>query len=549
MTIRHRRRALHRIFQAAAAAALLFGIVALAVLLAQRRSYDVVVADVAIVDGSNSAPWHGNIGIDRGRITALWSGPRWYRAGRVIAGRGLIAAPGFIDTHSHADASVLAARRPVNAWNYVGQGVTTIVTGNCGRSPTRLEDLSAAVARRGINVNIASFIGHNTVKRAVMGAHANEPPSTAQLASMRALVAQAMRDGALGLSTGLAYSPGRFSARSEIVALLETVAQLGGLHASHIRDEGAGGFAALQEVIDLSQAAHIPLFVSHFKITGTTTCGDLDRRRRLIAEARLAGLVVDDDFYPYSASSTNLEPLLPEWYAAADAAQRRRVLRNAGDTRRLYDDVRARLAAEGWQDLGFARVALAAGRPAWNGLRIPQIAELEFGGRRVDQQLRVLGQLLEEGEVQMTYHSLCQNVMETMAADDHTMVGSDSAIRDVSDAYQPHPRGCGTFPRFLNKFVRDEAALTWPEAIWRITGLSADTFELAGRGYLREGCHADVVVFDPGAIRDRATYEHPLRLPEGIAYVLVNGQVVYEDGRVVPSRMPGRFLRRGEDPR
>jgi N-acyl-D-amino-acid deacylase len=532
----------------AAAAAMLLAVAAgLALSRVRLARYDVVIRGAAIVDGTGAAPYRASIGIAGDRIAAIWRWPRLYRAVRELDGRGLVAAPGFIDTHSHADASVLAARAPLDAWNYVGQGVTSIVTGNCGRSPVRPAELAAAIRRHGVNVNVAMLIGHNTVIRAAMGERANGPPSDADLRRMEGMVARAMQEGALGISTGLAYLPGRLSSPDEIVPLLVVARRYGGLHASHIRDEGATGFAALTEVVDMSKAAGIPLLVSHFKVTGATTCDDLGRRRQLIEESRRGGLRIDYDFYPYTASSSNLEPLLPDWYCVAGRAERRRMLRDPGWSRRLYGDVMDRLAAQGWRDLGFADVALAAHRPRWNGLRVPQIAEREFGSSDLDRQLQVLGLLLEDDGVQMIYHNICAADVAQIAADPHTMVGSDSAVRDAADPYQPHPRGCGTFARFLRKYVVDEGVLDWPAAIRRITGLSAQTFQLAGRGLLRAGYHADVVVFDPAAIEDRATYDHPLRLPAGIAYVLVNGQVVLDHGRTTGA-MPGTLLRRGVDP-
>lgn len=518
-------------------------VIALLRLALPLQHYDVVIESVTVFDGNRSSPWKANIGITRDRITSIWRGLKWYQATKVIDGTGLSAAPGFIDTHSHADASALYAQGPINAWNYVAQGVTTIVAGNCGRSAVDLEDLAGAIGKHGINVNMASLIGHNTIKRKVMGAHANDAPSQGELREMRGLVAKAMQAGAVGISTGLAYAPGRFSSNGEILELLKVAATFNVLHASHIRNEGADGFKSLEEVIQVSRSAHLPLFVSHFKITGSTTCSDLPRRMTLIEDSRRAGLTINYDFYPYTASSTNLEPLLPDWYSSASWKDRRRILRGGNDGQRLFKDILSLLSKEGWTDLAFARVALANSKPNWNGQRIPRIAETEFGGRQVDQQFKVMEELMMNNEVQMTYHSLCRNVMEQIATDSHTMVGSDSAIREQSGTYHPHPRGCGTFPRFLKKFVKDEALLSWPEAIWRLTGLSARTFHLKDRGFLKEGYYADIVIFDPETIRDRATYDHPLRTPEGIQYVFVNGEMVFEYDQVTP-KMPGRFLRR-----
>ncbi len=534
----------------AATAALALGIaVAVHLGLGRAPSYDLVITDATLVDGSGApARYHVSIGVRRDRIVAIWRGPRWFHSRQLLDARSRIAAPGFIDTHSHADASVLAAEAPINAWNYVGQGVTTLVTGNCGRSPLHPAELASLIDRYGVNVNVATLIGHNTVKRAVMGARANDAPSKAQLARMRELVARAMRQGALGISTGLAYLPGRLSPPEEIEALLAEAARFGGLHASHVRDEGAAGLAALEEVMRLSREARIPLFISHLKVTGTgaAACGDFQRRQELIAAGRREGLIVGDDFYPYAASSTNLDPLLPDWYFAAEGGERRRLLRDPRQLRRLEAAVMAGLAAQGWQDFGFARVALAGGHPRWSGLRVPQIADLELGARGLDQQLRIVDQLVAGGEAQMIYHNICGEVMERIAADPGTMVGSDSAIRYRDTAYLPHPRGCGTFPRFLRRFVVEEEVLSWSQAIHRLTGLSAETFHLAGRGLLREGYHADIVIFDPARIRDRATYEHPLLLPDGIDDVLVNGQLVLDHGQLT-SAMPGQMLRRGID--
>lgn len=508
-----------------------------------RPVHDLLVRDAMIYDGTGGAPFIGSIAVDHDTITAIYRendiGLLTRPSGRIsLDSKGLAAAPGFIDTHTHADLSITGSSGPIRANNFVGQGVTTVITGNCGRSPVHIGTFAGSIARRGTHVNIATLVGLGSIRSEVMKS-STSPATKNEIARMCSLVRAGMRAGAIGVSTGAAYVPGRFASEEETVAQLSVAARHGGLYATHLRDEGTGIVDAVDEALRSSKRAQVPLLISHFKIVGSANCGKYRVVERMLDTARREGRTVFTDQYPYAASSSSLDLYLPDWFVGARGAARRALLDTTAGQSRLDSWFRERLSGEGFQDLRFAYVASYEKEPRFAGLNLAQITAK--AGRTADMhgQIRTVFDLLRHGGAQMVYHNICTAPIMQIAAQPTSMFGSDSAIRYAGGDYLPHPRGWGTFPRVLAHFVRRQRALPLGEAIRKMTSLPAEVFGLERRGIIRPGYYADLVLFDPATVTDRATYRSPLLPPRGIVNVIVNGKVVVAESQSAAKRMRG----------
>lgn len=554
---------------------------------------DLVIRNGLVLDGLGHPAFRADIGIRDGRIVAIGSIKRTTEE-RTVDAKGLVVAPGFIDVHTHIERNLPEGSRPFNAPNFIYQGVTTIVTGNCGTSVLSMKDMFKRLRKNGSQVNVASFIGHNTIRRKVMKTE-NREPTSQELEKMRNLVSEAMRQGALGLSTGLSYVPGAYAKREELIALARVVARNGGLYVSHIRDEGLQGEKAIEEACEIGKGASIPVHISHFKAAGRSQWGTAEPRLALIEQALQNGIRVTIDQYPYTASSTSLEVLVPAWALAGESSEVKARLRNPKTRVRIRSEMLAQLHASGWSDYSFARIAYCSSNVSINGLSIPQAAALEMNLAQsqqpptqpkgyaaqssskhfvikkvadtksnlpernrqnasghpsdlpningVERQADAILDLIVKGGAQMVYFEMDEDDVVTIMKHADTMFGSDSAVRSENSESVPHPRGMGTFPRVLSRYVRDNPVFSIEEAVRRMTSLPARTFGLEGRGQITEGYWADLVVFDASRVSDLATYESPFRRPQGISRVLVNGVVILEDDHIT-GQTPGRPIRR-----
>jgi N-acyl-D-amino-acid deacylase len=531
----------------------LLGVMTLLLFIWQRvqRHFDLVVRNVVIHDGMGSPPFRGWIGIDGDRIAFVGRGRLAMPFGtKTIDAGGADVSPGFIDTHSHADQNILATSGAIRANNFVGQGVTTIVTGNCGRSPVDIATFGRAIAARGSNINIATLIGLNSVRQEIMK-DSTSPATAGEIRRLCAVVDEGMRAGAVGVSTGPAYVPGRFASDDETVAQLATAARRGGIFATHLRDEGNRILESVQEALRQHNAARMPLLISHLKIAGSANCGKYRSLARLIANDGGPAPVFTDQ-YPYTASSSSLDLYLPDWFLASHGSERRKILDTPAGNTRLASYLKTRIHEEGFRDFSFASIASYEQIPAWAGKSIAEI-DASLGHRPdIDSQIGLIIEMLRHGGAQMVYHNICKELTLQIARRPTSMFGSDSAIRYSGGDYVPHPRGWGTFPRVLAHFVRRQNVVPLDEAIRRMTSLPASVFRLERRGAIQPGYYADLVIFDGGAISDRATYLSPFRPPMGIRTVLVNGKVVVRESESrikmlqgipdVTRELPGRFL-------
>jgi N-acyl-D-amino-acid deacylase len=508
----------------------------------RRPKHDLLIRNAFVHDGSGAPPYLASIGVDDDVITAIYEHNAryalvWPLGRQIIDAEGLDVAPGFIDTHTHADLNILASSAAVRANNFIGQGVTTIITGNCGRSPLSVVHFARTIAYRGINVNVATLVGLNSVRSEVMK-ESTAAATSEQTARMCKLVAEGMRAGAVGVSTGAAYVPGRFASEDETVAQLKIASRYGGIFATHLRDEGNAIEQSVDEALRQSSKANIPLLISHFKIAGPANCGKYPKVARRLEDARAKGARVFTDQYPYGASSSSLDLYLPDWFVGTRGAARRALLNTPAGQSRLTSYLRGRISTEGFRDWSFAYVASHEKDTSLAGLNLAQIAHRRGMPTTMDGETDVMLEILRHGGAQMVYHNICSDPTMQIASQPMSMFGSDSAIRYAGGDYLPHPRGWGTFPRVLAHFVRRQHLISLDEAIRRMTSLPASVFKLDRRGRIRRGYYADLVIFDAITIADRATYRSPLRAPLGITHVIVNGKLA-----VAPSQSPAKRVR------
>jgi N-acyl-D-amino-acid deacylase len=500
---------------------------------------DLLITNGQIVDGTGALPYVADVAIKDGRILGIsrWR-YRWANTQRQLDARGKIVAPGFIDVHTHVEANIpgKAAFRPEN---FLQQGITTIITGNCGRSNLKLGELFQALEKNGTYLNVASLIGHNSVRKEVMGTSA-QPPTAHELARMEQIVDEALKDGALGFSTGLAYIPGRFADQAEIVRLARRAALQQGLYVSHIRDEADRGLEALKEALNIGQQAGVATHISHLKCSGRAQWHTASIRLALLKSVREQGLRVTLDAYPYDRSSTSTDLLLPDWAMESQREKLRQVPHNQDLKRRLVEDIRQEIMRNGWYDL--THIKLVAGRPEWIGRSLQEVPQTALG---LEQQIDNLIAISLRGGAQAIYADMNEKDVQQVLANSFCVFGSDSAVRNPNGEYKPHPRGFGTFPRIFRLYVRDQATLTLSDAIRKASGQAAEIFGLEGRGILAVDRFADVVIFDLNRIADRADYDQPFAPPDGIAYVIVNGAVVVESGIMTKERPHGVVVRNG----
>jgi N-acyl-D-amino-acid deacylase len=524
----------------------------------RRPVYDLIIYNGRVFDGSRMLPFGTAVAVRAGKIARVGRAVYGLRAKRRLNAWGDIVSPGFIDTHVHVE-STLSPSRPFNAWNFVHMGVTTVITGNCGTSLIEIGPALDAFDRHGGHVNLATLVGHNSIRTAVLHQERRQPKD-AELDTMRHMVDQAMRDGALGFSTGLEYAPGIFAATDEVVALAEVAARWGGIYATHMRDEALDYRASLDEALDVARRADIALHISHLKIAAPSKWSEMRSALDLLEAARRRGLVVTQDVYAYDRSATTLDLLLPPDFRGMSGSARD-ILRDPARRERLVRGMVDMMRANGFKDFEYARIAYFRD-PELRGKTVPQLAEMirrreltidDYAWLRAienDEHLRnelaAVLYLFSHGGAHMLYRVISEDNIAMVLQDPYTSIGTDSAVRS-REQVTAHPRGSGNFPRVLREFVVEKQTLTWEEALRRMTSLPADIFGLAKRGRISEGFNADIVVFDPKTIRDRADYDNPLAEPEGIDAVFVNGAQVIDRGEL-RQVYPGRAIRSHHGP-
>src|SRR5215813_1928020 len=492
-------------------------------------SYDVVITNGRIVDGSGNPWYRADIGIRDGHISFIGRiDPS--SAAHVFDAKGQIVAPGFIDVHTHVESiySLPAAE------NFVRMGVTSLVTGNCGSSVTDVGQFLGQIKNKPLAVNLATLIAHGSVRRKVMGLD-DRAPTPDELKQMEAIVEQAMKDGAVGLSTGLIYTPGTFAKTDEIVDLARIVARHGGLYATHMRNEGEKVADAIKESIQIGEQAGLPVEISHFKISNRKLWGQSPMTIGLVQAARARGLTVTVDQYAYTASSTSLDSRLPSWALAGGRAEGRKRTADPETRAKIVAEMKKELKERGFKDYSYAYVATFLAEPKFNGKNIAEITQDVRGKKKLDDQIDQILDMYDKGGASMVYKTMNEDDVQNIMRQPFTMIASDSGVRRFGEGV-PHPRGYGNNARVLGHYVRELKLITLEDAIRKMTSLPAQTFGFRDRGLIREGFAADLVIFDENTIIDQATFDKPHQYPLGIGYVLVNGAAVIDNNQLTAVR-------------
>jgi N-acyl-D-amino-acid deacylase len=496
---------------------------------------DLLINGATVIDGSGATGVVLDVGVEGDRIVEIAPSIRAESA-EVLDAEGLVLAPGFIDVHSHDDFHVLI--EPEVRHNIL-QGITTVIVGNCGFGAAGSE--AGKVQMKAINeptadlpdwagyagyleevdetspaLNVAALIGHHTARRQAMGGIEDRPPTDNEMAAMLASVEEGMEAGAVGMSTGLVYEPGRYASTEEVVDLAKVVGRHGGLYVSHMRDEGAGLLDSVKETLHIGEASESAVEISHHKAVGKANWGQVARSLEMIEEAVVKGRDVTADQYPYTARSTVLFALVQNGtFAPGDGG----AMGKSEPSEVLLCSVPGQADFEGRTLQSFVEEFDLPGEEAAKKLLSDYSNEILVAAFGMD-----------EGDVRM------------VMAHSSTMIGTDGLDRGS----KPHPRAWGTYPRVLGKYVREEGIISLENAIYKMSGFPAKKFKIANRGLVKEGFYADLVIFDPDTVIDNATYENSRVGPAGIPHVIVNGQFAVRDGQHAGSRS-GRALRRGQN--
>lgn len=504
---------------------------------AQQPRADVLIRHGRLYDGTGNAWTYGDVAVRRGRIVAVGRLSADYPADTVIDATGLVVAPGFIDVHTHIEDDEV--RQPT-ADNFIYDGVTTVVTGNCGSSRPNLRRYFRQLDSLHLSVNAASLVGHGTVRKAVMG-RARRAPTEAELRGMETLIDSAMRAGAVGLSSGLIYVPGTYSRTPELVRLARVAARYRGLYATHMRNESDSVAFAILEALRIGREAGLPVQISHLKLGGQQNWGHTAELLSLIETARRTGQEVTIDQYPYTASSTSLSTLLPDDVQADGPDSLRARLQRPRLRAQVLRSMLHRLHTRQLRHFSYVVVANFPPDTTLNGLSIEEINRRLGRPHSARAEATTVLELVLRHDASAIFHGLSEDDVQQIMRYPHNMVASDASIRVWREGV-PHPRGYGSNARVLGRYVRELRVLTLEEAIRRMTSLPAQTFGLSGRGLLRPGYAADIVVFDPTTVQDRSTFARPHQYSGGMHYVLVNGRVTVREGRHTGARA-GQVLR------
>lgn len=502
------------------------------------QEYDLVIRRGRVVDGSGAPGVVADVAIRGDRIAAI--GVVEAKGRTEIDAAGKVVAPGFIDVHTHAED---VDELPVGE-NFIRMGVTTIVTGNCGSSRLEIGAFFDKLVQTRIALNVATLVGHNTVRGQVMGGSFARPPTAEELAKMCRLVEQAMRDGAVGLSTGLIYLPGTFAKTDEIVALAKVASAHGGIYASHMRYENTRIREALTELLTIAREADIPAEVSHLKLSGPAAWGRADEIAAFLDGARAAGLRITHDQYAYTASSTGISALIAAEFREGGSARYKERLADPAQKARMVAEMKESLAKAKRADFTYAVVAHFRADPRINGKTIPQAAALLRDSDSLDAQIETILDIEARGGAQGVFHGMSEDDLQKFLVLPHTMVASDSGVRRFG-ASVPHPRGYGNNARVLGRYVRELKVLPLEEAVRKMSALPARTFNLKDRGELKSGYVADVVIFDPEKVSDPSTFAAPHAYAVGFSEIIVSGVPVIRDAQLTDAR-PGRPVKRAE---
>lgn len=506
-----------------AAFQLIFGVVLF--LGCNNPEYDILILNGEIYDGTGGAPFKADIAVKDSVIVGIGDLSE-FKATRIIDAKGMAVAPGFIDMHAHLDPILNLS----DCESHVRQGVTTALGGPDGGSPWPIKTHLDSLDKIGVGMNIAYLVGHNQVRKNVMALE-NRAPTEEELEKMKEQVSQAMEEGAFGISTGLKYLPGAFSKVDEVIELSKVASSMGGIYTSHLREEGLGLFDAVEEAINISEKAEIPVILTHHKAIGKPMWGKSTVTLAMVDSARAAGLDIKLDQYPYNASHTGISVLIPGWARAGGNEVFKKRVQNP----KLRDSIKSGIIFNILNDRGgedLKRIQFA--KVKWNrnleGKTLEYWCELKGLEPTLENGADLVIEAQVNGGASCIYHAMHEEDVERIMKHPQTMIASDGRLVRPGQGH-PHPRWYGTFPRVLGHYVREKSVITLPEAIYKMTQLPASSLGLTNRGSIKENMMADLVIFDPNTIIDKATFEEPHQYPEGIHFVLVNGQVSIDESK------------------
>jgi N-acyl-D-amino-acid deacylase len=503
---------------------------------AVAADYDVIISGGRIVDGTGAPAFAGDVALKDGKIAAV--GQVTGTAKTRVEANGLVVAPGFIDVHTHSDD--LVEKLPLSE-HFLRMGVTSIVVGNCGGSKLDIAKFFRELEAKGVAPNVATLVGHNTVRERAMKGIFDRAPTEAELTEMKRLVDQAMQDGAVGLSTGLIYLPGTFAKTEEIIALAKVISPYGGIYASHMRNEGGRILDSINELLRIAREADVRAEVSHIKLSGETAWGRTKEVLDLLDRARAEGVKVRQDQYAYTASSTRMRQLIPDEAFDGGMATFNAILADPQRKADLVAKMKRNIQGRGRLDYAYAVVASFRGDGTLNGMNIVEAAKKLRGSDSLEDQIDVILEIERRGGAQGVFHGMNEDDLRAFMQHPMTMIASDSGERVFGEGV-PHPRGYGNNARVLGRYVRELKLLTLEDAVRKMTSLPAEHFQLRGRGQLQPGFAADVVVFDPAKVGDPSNYKDPHHYAVGFAEVFINGVPVIRGSELTGAK-PGQALR------
>jgi N-acyl-D-amino-acid deacylase len=492
-------------------------------LFAQQPSCDILIRNGKILDGTGNSWFYGDIAVRDGKIIGIGK-QLFFSANKTIDASGLIVAPGFIDVHTHLEED--ESKDPL-AQSFIYDGVTTCITGNCGLSNTDIGKYLHWIDSLKLSINVATLIGHNDVRKAVMG-KANRDASPAEQEQMENIVDKAMKDGAVGFSTGLIYIPGTYSKTPEVIGLAKVAAKYHGIYATHMRDEADSVAQAIEEALTIGREAKIPVEISHFKLSGQQNWGRSKETVPMIEAARKEGIEVTIDQYPYTASSTSISTLIPDEILADGQDSIKARLEKPEIKKYVISEMLRKLRKRKLKHFSYAVVAYYKTDTTYNGKSIEAINLLKGRKHKAKAEAETVIDIMINGGASAVFHGMSEEDVKRIMQYPFNMFASDASIR-ILNTGMPHPRGYGTNARVLGKYVREEKVILLEEAIRRMTSLPAQKFQLMDRGLLRTGYAADIVIFDEKEVTDISTFEKPHAYSKGFHYIIVNGIVTVEN--------------------
>lgn len=491
------------------------------------KDFDLVIKNGRIIDGTGNPWFYGDVAIKNGRIAEIGRIAK-KRAARIIDAAGKIVAPGFIDVHGHLEGNIEESPR---AENYLQMGVTSVITGNCGFSKVPLREWFTNLEKTGVSINVGSLIGHNNIRKVGMNGDFDRPPTAEELNKMRELTAQAMRDGAVGFSTGLEYVPGIYAKTDEIVALAKESANYGGIYTTHMRDEGIAVQDAIAESLKVGELAGCPVEISHFKISAKKVWGASEMTTRLIEEARSRGQQVTVDQYLYTAGATGISIVFPAWVFDGGEGKMKERLNDPTTRSRVKKEMLEKAAKQGFEDLSFVQITSYEKNQEFVGKKLNEIALAYKKDGSAEVQAELAVEIALNGGAGIIVHKMSEVDVDRIFQKPYTMVAADAGVSPIDSKDSPHPREFGNNARVLGMYVREKKLVGLEEAIRKMSSLPAQTFQLWDRGILRNDMAADIVIFDEKTVSDSATFQQPKQYATGFDYIIVNGQVTIEKGK------------------